>query len=174
MADVVYDLAVDLGIAFAKLLPALPDALIDLPAFLGGNRSDGRVPDPHDIRLLRPALFSHGSSPRLHSCRSPWASALAGALFLLLLFLLDAFFFVGHCRIGDNADTWRQSLLLAFFFALLDIDIHVVRISPLFFIGAFLLPETTFVDALQIRQFFDEIGVHIGANFFDLHLGGLQ
>jgi len=78
--------------------------------------------------------------------------ALPGALFILLLFLLDAFFFVGHCCIGDNADTWRQSLLLAFFLALLDIDIHVVRVSPPFFIGAFLLPETTFVDAFQIDR----------------------
>src|SRR6266567_2338421 len=74
MADVVYDLAVDLGIALAKLLPAFPDAFIDLPAFLVGNRGDGRAPDPHNLRLLRPALFSHGSSPGLHSWRSPWAS----------------------------------------------------------------------------------------------------
>src|SRR5208283_2396608 len=74
MADVVYDLAVDLGIAFAKLLPVLADALIDPPAFLGGNRSDGRTPDPHDLRLLRPALFSHGPSPGLHSWPAWWVS----------------------------------------------------------------------------------------------------
>ncbi len=46
MADVVYDFAVDLGIALAKLLPAFPDALIDLPALLVGNRSNGPAPRP--------------------------------------------------------------------------------------------------------------------------------
>jgi hypothetical protein len=40
--------------------------------------------------------------------------------------------------------------------------------------GAFLLPETTFVDTFQVDQFFDEIGVHVGTNFFDLNSGELQ
>lgn len=72
-------------------------SLLTIPAFLVGNRGNGRAPDPHDLRLLGPTLFSHGSSPGLHSWRSRVLQALAGPLFLLLLFLLDAFFFVGHC-----------------------------------------------------------------------------
>jgi len=73
MADVVYDLAVDLGIALAKLLPAFPDAFIDLPAFLVGNRGNGRAPDPHDFRLLREQLddfrFHHRFETRSDAIR---------------------------------------------------------------------------------------------------------
>jgi len=42
-----------------------------------------------------------------------------------------AFFFFGDGGVRDNADTRRQTLLLAYFLAALDIEIDVVGVSPL-------------------------------------------
>src|SRR5208337_3631084 len=98
MADVVYNPAVDFDIALAKLLAALLDTLVNLPVFLVGDRSNGRAPDPHDLRFARLAFLRHGSSsPALHSWRSQWAagacwgavcSALAPPLCVFLRWLL--------------------------------------------------------------------------------------
>jgi len=52
--------------------------------------------------------------------------ALAGALFLLLLLGFPALFVFGDYGVRDNADTRRQSLLLALFLAVFDVEIHVV------------------------------------------------
>src|ERR1700722_20681324 len=73
MADEVYDLSVDLGIALAELFLELLDVLPNLPTFFGRNRSNGRASDPNDLRFLMLALFSHGSSLAPHSWRSQWA-----------------------------------------------------------------------------------------------------
>jgi hypothetical protein len=52
------------------------------------------------------------------------------------------FLFVGYCGIRDNADAWRQSLLLLrFFLAALNADIHVVGIFPFLLVGEALLLE---------------------------------
>src|SRR5262249_10627336 len=75
----------------------------------------------------------------------------------------------------DGADnTGRQSLLLAFFLAPLDIDVNVVRVSPLLLLGVLLLPETAPVGAFTVGQMLGEIRVHIAANLFDLGYGRLQ
>jgi hypothetical protein len=46
------------------------------------------------------------------------------------------FLFCDDHGVRDNANTRRQSLLLAFFLPALDVDIHVVRVSPLLLIVA--------------------------------------
>ena len=74
----------------------------------------------------------------------------------------------------DDADTSRQTLLLAFFLAALDIDIHVVWVAPLLLKSALLFPEAAFVEALAVGHVLDEIGVQAAANSFDLHLAGPQ
>ncbi len=74
----------------------------------------------------------------------------------------------------DNAEPRRQSLLFAFFFAALDVDIHVVGVSPLLLERAALLPEAAFVQAFAISQVLGELHVDVGANLFDLDYGGLQ
>ena len=61
-------------------------------------------------------------------------------------------FFLGDCGVKDKTETWRQSLLLAFFLALLDVNVHVVRVSPLLLNGAALLPEAALVEAFAIAE----------------------
>src|SRR6266851_5185903 len=104
----------------------------------------------------------------------PLLPALPCTLLLPLLLRFPALFFFGDCGVRDNADPWRQSLLLAFFLAAPDVDIHVVGISPLLFVGAPQLPEAAFVEAFAVGQLFAEVSVHAGANLFDLSHGALH
>src|SRR5208282_5394049 len=86
IADEVYRPAVNFGIALAELLFALLNAPVKFFALLWSDASDGRVPDPHDLRFLRFALFSHGGSPGERSWPSAWASSVCcGAAFALVL-----------------------------------------------------------------------------------------
>lgn len=102
------------------------------------------------------------------------ALRLPGALFLPLLLGFPALFFFGDCGVRDNADARRQSLLLAFFLAALDVDIDVVGVSLLLFIGAPLLRKAALVVPFAIGQVFDEISVHVATNFSYLEYSGLQ
>jgi hypothetical protein len=63
---------------------------------------------------------------------------------------LPAFFVGGDRGVRDNADSRRQSLLLAFFLAVLDVDINVVGVSPLLFKRTPLLPEAALVGAFAV------------------------
>ena len=49
MADVVYNPVVDFDIALAKVLAVFPDTLVSLPAFLVGDRGNGRAPDRKSV-----------------------------------------------------------------------------------------------------------------------------
>jgi hypothetical protein len=75
----------------------------------------------------------------------------------------------------NTADNTRgQPLLLSFFLAALDVDVHIVRVSPLLFKCSTLLPEAAFIEAFTVGQVFGEIRVHIAADFFDLDDGALH
>jgi hypothetical protein len=86
---------------------------------------------------------------------------------------VPASFFFGDGGLPDNSDTRRRFLLLAFAFAALDVDIDVVRVSPLLLKGTLLLPESALVKPFAIGQILDEIRVHAAANSFDLGLAEL-
>jgi hypothetical protein len=60
---------------------------------------------------------------------------------------IRALFVFGDSEVRNDADTWRQSLFLAFFLAVLDFDIHIVGVPPLLLKGASLLPESALVGA---------------------------
>src|SRR5262249_45383341 len=83
-------------------------------------------------------------------------------------------FLFSDCRIGDNANTRRQSSLSTLVLALFDFDINVVGISPFLFKGASLLPKAARIKAFAVAEMLGQISVHAGANFFDFGLGRMQ
>src|SRR5215470_11631110 len=74
----------------------------------------------------------------------------------------------------QDTETWRQSLLLALLLTPLNVEVNVIRIAPLLLEVPALLPEATLINALAIRQFLREIGVHIATDFFNLDNGALK
>jgi hypothetical protein len=97
MADVVYDLAVDLGIALAKLTRRFRMRLSIFLLSLSVIGVMGVLPTHTIFGFLGPRFLVMALPPDYTLGVRRGLRALAGALFLLLLFLLDALFFVGHC-----------------------------------------------------------------------------
>ena len=62
----------------------------------------------------------------------------------------------------------------AFFLATLDVDVHIIGVSPLLLKRSPLLPEVSFVEAFTVGQVLGEIRVHIAADFLDLDNSALH
>src|SRR5690348_13545106 len=101
-------------------------------------------------------------------------TALPGVPFPSLLLCLQTLFFGGHGCVRDDADTRWESLFLTFFLTLLNAQVHIVWVSPLLLIRPSPLPEPALVVTFAIHQMLSEMGVHVGADFFDLRLAALQ
>ena len=95
VGDEVHDLAVDLGIPPAQPFLSLLAVTLNLPSFFSCDPGHDRFP-----ALLLPAF--------------------PGVPFLRLLLDFPALFIGSDRGVREDADPWRQSLLLAFFFAFLD------------------------------------------------------
>jgi hypothetical protein len=117
------------------------------------------------------ALLQRGS-PGLRS----GLAAFSGTRFLSLLCGFPTFFLFGYHGVRDDAaeKSGRQSLFLAFFLAMLDFDVNVIRVAPFLLKGAPLFPEAALVEPFTVSQVLCEIGVHIAAKFFDLDDDGLH
>src|ERR1700756_2153820 len=74
----------------------------------------------------------------------------------------------------ENAEARRQTLLLAFFFSLTNLDIHIVRVTPFLLECPALLPEANLLEAVAIYQFFRKVGIHVASDLFDLDNGTLH
>src|SRR5882724_3784378 len=130
MADEVHNLAVNFGVQVPELFALFLDPLDDLYAFFSADGSDGLASDPHGFRFLR-----HGRSP------TPLLATLLGRFFRAFLLGFPALLFLSHCRIWENAEARRQTLLLALFFSPFNVDINIVRVAPFLLELAPLLPE---------------------------------
>jgi hypothetical protein len=98
---------------------------------------------------------------------------LPGAFFFRTFLRFPAFFF-GGCGVREDADAWRQSLLLAFLFSFFNAQVRIVGVFQALLVAPSLLPEPALIVAFMRSQSFDEIGVHASADFFDFVLGALQ
>jgi hypothetical protein len=134
---------------------AVSQAKSQLPPLLGSYRSCGC------LRFL-------GEVP------TPLISAPLGALFVALLLVFPTILFLSHGGMRENAEARGQSLLLAFFLASPDVDVYIVRVTPLLFELATLLPEATFIGAFAICQPFREFGIHFASDLLDLDNGTLH
>src|ERR1700676_3837920 len=105
---------------------------------------------------------------------APLLTVLLKTLFFAFLLHLPALLFLDHCGMWENAETLRQSLFVALFFAPFNVDIHIVRVAPFLLKLASLLPETPFIEAFAASQVLGETGIHVAANLFDLDYGALQ
>src|ERR1700739_1537079 len=75
---------------------------------------------------------------------------------------------------GENTQARGQTLLLAFFFSLTNLGIHIVRVAPFLLEFPALLPEATLIEAFAIYQFFRKVGIHVASDLFDLDNGTLH
>lgn len=98
-------------------------------------------------------------------------SGLRADLLPPFVFFLDGYDFVGEGGMGNDSDARREALFLSFHFSVLDLDIHIVGIFKLFFIGASLPVEPTRILQFKLSLFFEEIGVYVRTHFFDSVLG---
>jgi hypothetical protein len=163
MGDEVYNLAVDFGVHLANLFALFLDSLGDLFAFFTDDGTGGRTSDPHDFRF-----FGHGCSP------TPLLATLLGTFFRALMLGFPRLFFLGNCRMWEDAETRRQSLFLALFFSPFNVDINIVWVAPFLLELPTLLPEAAFIETFAFGQMLGEIGVHVAPNLLDLDYRALQ